>query len=339
MMRDGSQFGILRQMRLAMAAVAALIAGGSLGYMAIEGCTLLDAFYMTVITVFTVGFREVFPLSPAGQLFTSLLIMFGVGIALWAGASLLELALSHEAQSAMRRRRMKNTIAQMKDHHIICGYGRIGREVCRTLCERGVPHVIGDTHDVAIEELREGTCPFIQGDCSDDETLRALGIERAQTLIAVTGTDAENTFIVLTARALDPELYIVARAAEPEAESKIRAAGANKVITPYQIGGQRIAAAAYRPNITDFLEVAMKGDVADLAMDEVLVGEGSPLADKTVVDSGIRAETGAFILAIKRADGHFDSNPSPETVVRVGDILIALGTCDQLGALSRLSGA
>jgi voltage-gated potassium channel len=336
-MRESTQIGVLREMRFAVLALVALIAAGTAGYVLIEGWGLLDAFYMTVITVFTVGFSEVHELTPAGRIFTSLLIMFGVGIALWAGASVLQHAISPRARMLLRRRRMDKEIAKLRDHFVVCGYGRIGREVCRVFRRRGVTYAVGDVDEGAITELLEAGCPAVQGDCTSDGTLRALGVERARGLVAVAGSDADNTFIVLSARALRPDLYIVARATSPEVESKLRAAGANRVVTPYQIGGQRIAAAAVQPAIVDFLDVAMHGQEVSLALDEIPIRQGSSLPGKTLVDSGIRQQSGAVIVAIKQLDGRLNSNPAPETVLSEGDILIALGTVQQLKDLDALA--
>lgn len=338
-MRAGTQLSIVSEIKLAIVAVGLLIAIGTAGYVVIEGWGPLDAFYMTIITVFTVGFREVLPLSPAGQIFTTILIMFGVGIALWAGTSMLQLAVSPNARSLMRRRRMRREIGKLKNHYIVCGYGRIGREVCACFMRRGVPHAIGDKDESTFEEVEELGCPLVIGDCSDDETLIALGIESARGLVAAAGTDADNTFIVLSARALRPDLYIVARATTPEAEKKLRAAGADRVISPYEIGGRRIAAAVIQPTIVDFLDVAMTGDEVSLAMDEVPVAETSPLAGQTLIDSGIRQQSGAVVLAIKDAEGGLNSNPAAITIIKAGDILIALGTVQQLKALAGLASA
>ncbi len=333
------QLGIFREIRLAAMAIALLIGIGTVGYVWLEGWSALDAFYMTVITVFTVGFREVGPLSPASQLFTTGLIVFGVGIALWAGASMLQLALSPEARVAIRRRRTRGEIAKMRDHYIICGYGRIGREVCATFLERGVPHAIGDMDDETASDLEELPCPYVQGDCTDDDVLRSLGIEHARGLIAVAGTDADNTFIVLSARALRPDLYIVARATTHDAERKLRAAGADRAITPYKIGGRRIAALAIQPGVVDFLDVMMKGDEADLALDEIPISPNSELVGRTLQDSRIRDISGAVVLAIRTSGAPLNSNPNRDAVLAADDMLIALGTCEQLAELSRMAGA
>jgi len=276
-------------------------------------------------------------LSPVGRIYTSLLIVFGVGVALWAGARLVQVVVSPETQRLVRRRRMNAAIHKLADHFIVCGYGRIGREVCRVFRRRGVPFAVGDVDEAAASELLEAGCPVVQGDCTEDATLRSLGIEHARGLVAAAGSDADNTFIVLSARAMRPDLYIVARATSPEVEAKLRIAGANRVVTPYQIGGQRMAAAAVQPTIVDFLDVAMHGAEVSLALDEVRIREGSPLAGTALVDSGIRQQSGAVIVAIKHVDGRLNSNPVPETVLGSGDILIALGTVQQLKDLDALA--
>jgi voltage-gated potassium channel len=331
------QLGIVREMRLAIVALVALMAIGTAGYVLIEGWGTLDAFYMTVITIFTVGFREVHELSPVGMVFTSVLIMVGVGIALWAGASVLQHAISPRARMLLRRRRMDHDIAKLRDHFIICGYGRIGREVCRVFRRRGVPFAVGDVDEAVTGELLASGCPVVHGNCTEDATLLALGLAHARGLVAAAGSDADNTFIVLSARAMRPDLYIVARATSPEVEGKLRVAGANRVVTPYQIGGQRMAAAAVQPTIVDFLDVAMHGAEVSLALDEVRIRDGSPLVGVPLVDSGIRQQSGAVIVAIKHAAGHLNSNPVPETVLGPGDILIALGTVQQLKDLDALA--
>jgi voltage-gated potassium channel len=337
-MGRSDQLGIVREMRLAIVALFALLAVGTAGYVLLEGWCVLDAYWMTVITVFTVGFSEVHELSSAGRIFTSLLIMFGVGIALWAGASVLQHAISPTARMLLRRRRMDRQIAALHDHYIICGYGRIGREVCRVFRRRGVPYAVGDTDEATIAELLESGGPAVQGDCTDDATLRALGIDRAKGLVAAAGSDADNTFIVLSARALRPDLYIVARATAAEVESKLLTAGADRAVTPYQIGGQRIATAAVQPTIVDFLDVAMHGNEVSLALDEVHIREGSPLSGTTLADSGIRQQSGAVVVAVKPPDGPLNSNPAPDTLLVVGDVLIALGTVQQLKDLDALAG-
>lgn len=336
-MHGANRLSIVPEIRFAIAAVIALIAVGTAGYVVVEGWQPFDAFYMTIITIFTVGFMEVHELTPAGRLFTSVLVIFGVGIALWAAASVLQYAISPHARLSLRRRKMNREIASLRNHFIICGYGRIGQEVCHVFRRRGVPYAVGDVDEGVIAELLEANCPAIHGDCARDSTLRALGIERARGLVAVAGTDADNTFIVLSARALRPDLYIVARATSPDVEDKLRIAGANRVVTPYQIGGQRIAAAAIQPTIVDFLDVAMRGEEVALALDEVRIREGSALAGTTLATSGIRQQTGAIVVAIKHHDGTLDSNPTPVTLLNVGDTLIALGTVQQLKDLDAMA--
>jgi len=233
---------------------------------------------------------------------------------------------------------MRAEMSRMKDHFIVCGYGRIGREVCACFRRRQVPHVVADTDRANMDELEETGVPFIHGDASGDGVLKALGIARAKGLIAAAGTDADNTFIVLSARALRPDILIVARSTTPDAERKLLAAGANRVMSPYVFGARRIAAAATQPNVVEFLDVAMQGDEMSLALEEVLVAPDSPVVGKALADSGIRQRSGVVIVAIKSADGEMASNPPPETVIHAGDILIAVGAVKELEKLVELAG-
>ena len=329
---------VLRELELAIAAVFCLVAVGVAGFRLIEGWSFPDSLYMTIITLSTVGFGEVHKLSPPGRLFTMLLIVFGVGIALWVATAMVQLVLSRDTRSLLRRRRMRNEISRMKDHFIVCGYGRIGREVCASFRRRNVPHVVADTDPSSLEELEGVGTPFIHGDASDDGVLKTLGIERARGLIAVAGSDADNTFIVLSARALRPDMVIVARSTTPDAERKLMAAGANRVMSPYVSGARRIAAAATQPNVVEFLDVAMQGDEMSLALEEALVAENSPLVGRTLADSEIRQRSGVVVVAIKQAGGTLVSNPPPEMLICAGDILIAVGAVAELEKLVTLAG-
>ncbi len=335
---NATLLAVLKELQLALAAVFCLVAVGTAGFRLIEGWSFLDSLYMTVITLSTVGFTEVHPLSPVGKLFTVLLIVFGVGIALWAATNLVQLALSQDTRTALRRRRMRAEISKMRGHFIVCGYGRIGREVCDSFHRRHVPHVVADTDPANVDELEELGVPFIHGDASDDGVLQALGIERAKGLIAAAGTDADNTFIVLSARALRPDIIIVARSTTPAAEKKLLAAGANRVMSPYVFGARRIAAAATQPNVVEFLDVAMQGGEVSLALEEVLVSEESPIVGKTLADSEIRQRSGVVLVAIKCVDCTLISNPTPDTVIHAGDILIAVGAVPELEKLVALAG-
>jgi voltage-gated potassium channel len=332
-----AQFGFFRELKIGIVAFVCLIVVGTVGYMVLEDWSFMDAFYMTIITVFTVGFHEMHELDVTGRLLTIFLIVFGVSIALWAATNALQFAVSAETRSMLRRRKMRSEIEGLRDHFIVCGYGRMGREVSACFRRRHVPHVVIDNDPQALYELVELRIPHVHADAADDEVLVVAGIERARAIIAVAGTDAENTFIVLSARSLSPDITIVARAATVEAAKKLRTAGADRVVSPYVIGGQRIAAAATQPNVVDFLDVAMRGDEMSLAMEEVVVEPGSELIGRTLATSQIRERSGAVVVAIKEVSARLNTNPPPSTVIDAGDILIAVGTVEQLTALAKLS--
>jgi voltage-gated potassium channel len=293
---------------------------------------------MTVITLTTVGFTEVHPLSDAGRLFTIGLIAFGIFLVTWVATTLVALVVGEELRSSIRMRRMEREISSLRDHFIVCGHGRMGRQACQDFARAGVPFVVVENNPEELERVRECGMPYVAGDATEDSILLAAGVERARGLIAVAANDAQNTFITLTARKLNPELLIVARSVEESAEAKLLAAGANRVVSPYVIGGRRIAAAALRPTVVEFLETVMHLENTDLAVNECVVGERSDLVGRSLVEAAVRQRTGAVVLAIKYThDGGLDTHLDPDHALEAGDVLVALGTVAQLQELSRLA--
>lgn len=328
---------LYRNLKAALLLMLFLILVGTLGYQVIERVSPLDGLYMTVITLTTVGYSYIRDdPSPTGQVFTIGLLFFGVGIAAWAARTILEFAVSQVARDALRRRKMRGAIEKMSNHYIVCGYGRMGREVSAEFRNKRVPHVVVESQPEQVYELVECDIPHIVGDAADEDVLRDAGIERARGLIAVAGTDAQNTFIALTARGMRPDILIVARADAPESEQKLCRAGADRAISPYVIGGRRLAAAATQPTVVDFLDVVMHGDNVQLAMDELAVEEGSILAGRTLEKSGIRDQSGAVIIAIKDAEGELHTNPARDAVLCPRHVLIAVGTVAQLERLTEM---
>ena len=310
---------------LAVALLAAVMIGGTGGYVVIEGWSAWDAFYMTVITVTTVGYREVHPLSRAGEVFTTLLLFGGVGAALYTftlvAASVVEGGLPTRLQWR-RRERMLETIA---NHFIICGYGRIGSTVARQLAREQVPFVVIERdpqrYQAALDEGRLA----IEADASGEEVLRRAGIERARGLIAVVGSDAENVYAVLSAHVLRPSLFIVGRAETEDAIKKLKQAGANRVISPYQIGAVQIAQTALRPAVVDFVELATSSENLELAIEEIPVAAGSALVNQSIFEANLRQRYGVIVVGIQRVDGTMEFNPEPDTPIRIGDKLVVLG--------------
>ncbi|MDH7601638.1 MAG: potassium channel protein [Armatimonadota bacterium] len=319
-----------RRLRLAVLAVVALVVLGTAGYHVLEGWPLLDCAYMAVITLSTVGFREVKPLDNVGKLFTMTLVVFGVGIAFWAVASLIEAIISEQVWHVLRRKRMQKRIDSMKDHYIICGFGRMGQQIAKDFRREGVPFVVIEQNPEQLPKLVEWDIPHLEGNASDDRVLLAAGIERAKGLITVLPTDEDNVFITLSARALNPNLYIVARSILLENENKLKMAGANRVMSPYVMGGRRMAIAVLRPNVLDFLELATHGEHPSIMMEEIPVDAGSCLVGKSLGESRLRQDAGVSVIAIKRSSGELLPNPSADTVISAGDVLIVLGSPEQL---------
>lgn len=317
----------------AVSALVVVLAVGTVGYLLL-GFTLLDALYQTVTTVATVGFREVTPFGAAEKWFTMVLILMGVGAVLYAFSVLMETLLEGRLNERLGRRRMEQSIASMTDHVIICGWGRVGRAIGVELAEAGRTLVVIDPDDAKIE----GAVHAIVGDATDDEVLRRAGIERAASLVAAADSDAANSFITLSARALNPRLFIVARTRSSDSDEKLTRAGADRVVNPQSIGGARMAAFVLRPHVAAFLDVVMHERTLEFRLEEVPVEEGSPLVGTSLRAAGIRDRTGALVLALRDPRGNFLTNPDPDTAITAGHVVIAIGTQDELDALVALAG-
>ncbi len=314
-----------------MIALAAVIVAGTIGYLLL-GFSLLDAAYQTVTTVSTVGFREVRPLTPAGEVFTMALILVGVGAALYAFSVLIETLLEGRLNELLGRRRMEQSIAAMADHVVICGWGRVGRAIADEVLAAGRDLVIVEQDETRVEGAVH---PLVVGDATDDAVLREAGIERAAALVAAVDGDASNSFITLSARALKPDLFIVARTRSHDSEDKLRRAGADRVVNPQSIGGSRMAAFVLRPNVAEFLDVVMHEQNLEFRLEEVPVAADSAIAGRSLRETGLRDRTGALVLALRDGDGTFQTNPGPDTEVSAGQVIIAIGTQDELDALVR----
>lgn len=326
-----------RKLRLAVFALVWVFLAGTLGYSYIEGWSLLDSLYMTVITLSTIGFKEVHDLDRGGQMFTIALVIFGVGTVAYAVKNATQVMLEGELRQIFGRKRLEKEIRKLKDHYIICGYGRMGRFICRELAAKPVPFVVIEKDMEVVPPADWDKYLFLQGDADKDETLIEAGIKQARGLISVVSTDADNLYIVLTARGLNPGLSIVARAGEEGSEQKLRRAGATKVISPYQIGALKIAQAVLRPGVSDFLELATQTSNLELKMDEIPIMPGSKMAGKLVKDSGIRQDLNIIVVAIKKQDGGMEYNPSPNSILDAGDMLIALGQPERLKELEKIA--
>ena len=311
--------------RLALVMLSVVTAGGTAGYMTIEGWGAWDALYMTVTTVATVGFREVHPLSGAGQAFTLLLIVSGVGTAFYTATLLATAIVEGGLHRRFERRRIERMLEGLHDHFILCGYGRIGSMIADELHQQKVPFVVIERSAERVQSVLLRGWLAVAADASRDEVLERVGIHRARGLIAAVGTDAENVYTVLTARVVRPDLFIVARVESDDAEPKLRRAGADRVISPYHIGATHMAQSALRPAVVDFVQLATSSGHLDLSMEQVKIVERSDLVGQTIVEAGIRQRFGLIVVAIRRADGTMEFNPSPESVLRAGDEMVVLG--------------
>jgi voltage-gated potassium channel len=321
-----------RRLGGALLLLVAVLAAGTVGYLLL-GFGLLDALYQTVTTVSTVGFREVRPLSAAGKGFTIVLILFGVGAALYAFSVLIETLIEGRLLELVGRRRMERTITAMRDHVIICGWGRVGRSIAAEVTSSGRTPVVIDED---AERLADCPHPTVLGDATDDAVLTAAGIERAAALVAAVDVDAANSFITLSARALRPDLFIVARVRSVDSEDKLLRAGADRVVNPQHIGGARMAAFVLRPNVAEFLDVVMQERNLQFRLEELRIGADSPVAGQTLRDAHLRDRTGALALALRTPDGGFLTNPPPDTRLEAGQIVIAIGTEAELAQLTAL---
>ena len=320
----------------AIVLLTAVVIVGIAGYMFIEKWTLLQSTFMVVITIFTVGFQEVQPLSTAGEVFTIFVIIGGVGTALYAGSKVIEIIVEGEMTGYRKRKMMDKKISEMKGHYIICGFGRVGHQVAQVFNSSRVAYVVIDSKGETLAELEMSEVPGIIGDATSDQILTEAGIHSAKGLIACSDSDVANVYVTLSARVLNPALHIVARAGYKDTEKKLLLAGANKVISPYFISGVRMAGLATRPIASDFLDLVTHGGEIDFSLYEITVPASSPVTNKNLSDVNIRRRSGALILAIKRTDGSFDLQPNAKSIINKGDVLIAIGTQEQYNLLEKM---
>lgn len=310
------------RLRVAAALVALVLLGGTIGYLAL-GLPITDALYQTVTTVSTVGFREVGEFDTAEKIFTIVLIVVGVGTVLYTFTLGVQMIVDGELGRILGRRRMDRKISELRDHVVLCGWGRVGRAVAADL-EREGRHVVVVDSDAA--RVADVTLPKIVGDATLDTTLRAAGIDRARALIAALADDADNLFVTLSGRSINPSLFIVARARQDESIAKLARAGADRVVNPQELGAARMASFVVRPHVAEFVDVVMHERSMEFRMQEVEIPEGSPLEGRTLREARLRDACGALVLALRNEDGSFTTNPDLDTVLRTHHILISVGT-------------
>jgi len=325
-----------KQLSLALAAIVGVVLLGTAGYMVIEGWGVLDAAYMTIISLSTVGFGEVQSLSQQGKLFTIALILGGVATVTGTFTIGTQILLAGQLQKVMGRKKLEKEIKKLQNHYIICGHGRMGKIICHEFARKPVPFVVIEENLEVFRKISNSILA-IHGNASEESVLLEAGIKRARGLVSVASSDADNVYITLTAIGLRPDLYIVARAGEAGSEQKLLRAGASKVVSPYTIGGTGIANAILRPAVVDFIELVTKREHLELQMEEVLVSQVSPLAGKTILEAGVRQRLGIIVVAVKKKEGLMEFNPSSSTGIEAGDRLIVLGGGESLGQLEALA--
>ncbi|MFC4787131.1 potassium channel family protein [Nocardioides sp. MAHUQ-72] len=326
----------VRRIVVALTALVAVTVFGTVGYLFL-GFTLLEAVYQTVTTVATVGFREVRPLTTAGMVFTIVLIVVGVGTVLYNLGVLLETVTEGQLRQHLERRRMDARIAALRGHVIICGYGRVGRAATDFLTSAGHEVVVVDTDPARLADLPEGVAHLV-GDVTEDRTLREAGIEHARAVVVALDTDADTVYATLSARAMRPDVVIVARARTTGSKTKLQLAGATRAVNPQRIGGRRLAVFALQPDVAEFFDVVMHDESVDWRVEQVPVAAGSATAGRTIGALRLRERTGALLLAVRRsADDVLVPNPPDDLVVPAGAVLIALGTQAELDALADLA--
>ncbi len=311
-----------------------LLAVGTAGYCFLMGWNVLDALYMTVITISTVGFREVGELGGAGRLFTMFLIFSGVGVIAYASSGFIRFIIEGEVRQALGRNKLEKKINRMSGHTIVCGFGRTGQIICRSLAAHGHPFVVVERDSDRIEKVVEAGWLYVRGDATHDDVLRSAGLDRAGKLVAALGSDPDNLYLVLTARQARGDLFIIARALDEESERKIEVAGADKVINPSTVGGTKIAQTILKPTVVELIELGMAHQPdMELQLHEFPVSSDSGLVGKNLRDSGLRQKYGIMIIAIKREGRPMIFNPPSDCVIEGGDILVVMGRRDDLNAL------
>ena len=325
----------LLRFRLPAVLLAIVIVTGVMGYALIDRWDLLDSFYMTIITISTVGYMEVHPQSTAGRLFTSALIVVGVGTMLFGFGVFAEALTENNFGIYRRQRQLERQLNHLRDHFIICGYGRIGTQIAIEFDEHKVPYAVVEQNPEALERLHDEDRLHIAGDAASEDILKQAGIERARGLISAVDSDERSVYITLAARALNPALFIISRAGRPDSTRRLELAGANRVISPYRMAGHRMAELAVHPALVDVLDTLHHGG-SEIAVEEILVGQSMTALGKTLDEAGLLDPSGAKVLALRRRDGTLHANPGGDLRLEEGDLVIALGTESQLVATAAM---
>jgi voltage-gated potassium channel len=325
-----------KNLRIALTLLISMLAFGTLGYFFVENMPFFDAFYMTIITISTVGFNELKPLSPYGRIITIIIISGGITIGAYTLGTLLKMFIEGELKKSIGRRKMEKQISLLKNHFIICGYGRIGKVICRELHAENIPFVVIEISASKSEKLEQKGFLYINMDATTEEALVKAGIMNAKGIVTAVRSDANNVFITLTAKNLQPEIFVLSRASDEKNETKLMKAGAHRVVSPHLIGGRRMAQVLKRPTVVDFIDIAMMNSHLGLMMEEAIVGARSNLIDKNLIDSQLRQDFGVIIVAIKKPTGEMIFNPMPSERLEADDVIVVIGKKEDLARMSEV---
>ena len=332
-LRLSHRFGVFWPLVVGCCAFCLVFAFGLVIFMGVEGWDFTDSFYQIIITLSTVGFQEVNPISKTGRILTAIFIMMGVGGFFLLAASFTRMLIEGRLQMLLWRRKMQKVINTLKDHFIVCGYGRIGRVVVQEVLRQGHQVVVVEKDPELVQELEKEDILLVSGDATREKNLLSAGLKNARALITALNHEADNVYVALTGRQLMPKLQIIARAEDQKSTQKLEFAGADRVLAPHVIGGVRMAQMVLRPTVTDFLELAEEAENLELEMEELSVSEKSDLIGKDLIQSEIRPKFNLIVIAMKKATGQMIFNPQPQTVIHEGDTLVLLGRKEDLGKL------
>jgi len=323
------------RLRLSLLLLLLIVLFGTFSYTLIEHMKPFDAFYMTLITISTVGFSEIAPLTQAGRLVTVFIIISGISLLSYTLGQIARVFIEGELQELLGRRKLVKQISDLHDHFIICGYGRIGQAICHELAKDNFDFIVIEHDESKIERLEHDHYLYLSGDAASERMLLEAGLARARGLVTAVASDAVNVFITLTAKELKPDIFILSRAGDLNNEKKLLRAGANRVVSPYYMGGSRMAQILKQPTVIDFLDTALMSRHLGLKMVEFLVSPASSLVGRTILQSGLRRDYGVIILAIKKSNAEMLFNPGPDALFESGDVLVAVGYEQQVAKMGR----
>jgi len=324
------------KLRISLTLLLVVILSGTIGYSFFEGMPVFDAFYMTIITISTVGFSEIKPLSQTGRIVTIFIIVSGISMLTYTLGQVVKVFIEGELRRMLGRRKLEKQISRLTNHFIICGYGRIGTVISLELSSESIPFVVIEHNSAKVEQLEKDHRLYLNMDATSEEALIKAGIQRAKGIVTAVRSDANNVFITLTAKGLRPDIFIMARASDVKNESKLLKAGASRVVCPYMIGGKRMAQVLKRPTVVDFIDTAMMDSHLGLRMEEAVIGSTSNLNGKTLIDSRLRQDFGVIIVAIKKPTSEMIFNPVPTAKLEAGDTIVVIGKREDMKRMNEV---